>query len=157
MMQHGRGHPGSELSWNLTTDKNGRQKFCGTNGKYFRGHPRTSLAPGIQQPLHATAEFTWFYILFSEEQDRSGKCVSSLVINKAAECGVKQVARQSSLFFLNFCFKNDATEKTWLNTWKFQHKPRSGDALNLFHHWSDMASAMVASPETSWKDRQRNL
>ena len=32
----------------------GRQKFCRTNRKYFRGHPRTSLAPGIQQPLHAT-------------------------------------------------------------------------------------------------------
>src|SRR6218665_2525057 len=39
---------------NLTTDKKGRQKFGGTNIKYFRGHPRTSLAPGIQQPLHAT-------------------------------------------------------------------------------------------------------
>jgi len=35
--------------------KKGRQKLCGTNGKYFLGHPRSSLAPGIQQPLHATA------------------------------------------------------------------------------------------------------
>ena len=34
--------------------KKGRQKFCGTNRQYFRGHPRTSLALGIQQPLHAT-------------------------------------------------------------------------------------------------------
>src|SRR6218665_1900019 len=39
---------------NLTTDKKGRQKFGGTNRKYFRGHLRTSLALGIQQPLHAT-------------------------------------------------------------------------------------------------------
>ena len=59
------GHPMSKFSWNLTTDakkvknvgerlKKGRQKFCERNTKYFRGHPRTSLAPGIQQPLHAT-------------------------------------------------------------------------------------------------------
>src|SRR6218665_2901069 len=34
--------------------KKGRQTFCERNTKYFRGHPRTSLAPGIQQPLHAT-------------------------------------------------------------------------------------------------------
>src|SRR6218665_2528739 len=34
--------------------KKGRQKFCGTNEKYFLGHRRSSLAPGIQQPLHAT-------------------------------------------------------------------------------------------------------
>src|SRR6218665_2335544 len=37
--------------------KKGRQKFCDRNTKYFRGHPRTSLAPGIQQLLHATAYF----------------------------------------------------------------------------------------------------
>ena len=39
--------------WQLI--KRGHLKFCGTNRKYFRGHPRTSLAPGIQPPLHATA------------------------------------------------------------------------------------------------------
>jgi len=50
-------HPRSEFSWNLTTDvkkvkslgerlKKGRQKFCERNTNYFRGHPRTSLAPG---------------------------------------------------------------------------------------------------------------
>src|SRR6218665_385228 len=30
------------------------KKICETNRKYFRGHLRTSLVPGIQQPLYAT-------------------------------------------------------------------------------------------------------
>src|SRR6218665_2899198 len=42
-------------SFDKWLNKKGCQKFCETNRKYFRGHPRTSLAPGIPQPLHATA------------------------------------------------------------------------------------------------------
>src|SRR6218665_930407 len=43
---------------------------------------------------------------------------------------------RDSLNLSNFCFKNNATGKTWLDTWKFQHKSNSGDALNLFQHSS---------------------
>ena len=82
MMQHGRGHPGSELSWNMTTDKKGRLKFCGMNRKYFRGHPRTSLAPGIQQPLHATVALwnhafvgLWCYGISCERSGSKQICV----------------------------------------------------------------------------------
>ena len=51
----GEGIQGANCPEILQLIKNRRQKFCVTNRKYFRGHPRTSLAPGIQQPVHATA------------------------------------------------------------------------------------------------------
>jgi len=68
MMQHW-GHPRSEFSLNLTTDaiKRSPKVFGeelvifgwttkkGTSRKYFRGHLRTSMTPGIQQPLYAAA------------------------------------------------------------------------------------------------------
>ena len=53
--------------------KKGHQNFLDTNVKifsyitkenfYLRGHPRTSLIPGIQDPLHATVSN--FYINFN--------------------------------------------------------------------------------------------
>ena len=35
--------------------KKGCQKFCRTNRKYFRGHPKASLASGIQDDPTASA------------------------------------------------------------------------------------------------------
>jgi len=49
--------------------KKGHQKFFEMNGdrKFFFtcGHPRTSLAPGIQDPLHANGSITFSRLFFS--------------------------------------------------------------------------------------------
>src|SRR6218665_231686 len=90
MMQHW-GHPNSEFSLNLTTDAK-NENFSGTTKIrsseilrdeykiFLREHPRTSLAPGIQQPLHATGMpirmhvcslFLYFYIT------KGGPCLAA--------------------------------------------------------------------------------
>jgi len=55
-----------------------------------------------------------------------------------------------SLNFSNVCFKNDVTDKTWLKTWKFQHKSNSSNALNLCQHW-------VSASHASWTELQTLL
>jgi len=53
------------------TTKKGRQKFCESNTKYLLGHPRTSLAPGIQKPLHATVSILRGQNVFSLKMERN--------------------------------------------------------------------------------------